>query len=391
MPAGQRLARVGAFAGAAVGAGVVGVSVGYVSRLQHVSAHAASSLAGNALLSLSFVSVGLLLAIRRPRLPIGWLLLLAGVTWSSGCLTVWPNHLVETGQPVPTAAAVVAFADGQWAWPLAVVPAIQLPLLLLPDGRLRSRRWRPLAVAAVVAMVLTSVALALDPTRLKQYGDIPNPSGIAGADPALGPVIGIFAIVLLGIAVVGVVSLIGQFRGSAGVQRQQMRWIAAGGAAAVVGILASIGNSNDWTSLVTTVGLALVPMSIAVAVLRYRLYDFGRVISRTVTYALLTAGLLGLYVAIVALVGLIFGRGALSVAAGTLVAAAAFRPLRRRLQSAVDRRFNRSRYDIATTVDAFARRLRTAVELDTVTSDLLDVVSRVVEPEGLSIWVPERT
>jgi hypothetical protein len=384
----QRLARVVACLGAAAGVSVVVASIGYALSVSHVSGHAALGLAGNAWLSLSFMVVGLLLALRRPKLPIGWLLLLAGVSWSSGCLTVWPHHLVDTGQSIPTAAAVVASADTQWAWPLAVVPAIQLPLLLLPDGRLRSPRWRPVATAALVAMIVAAGALALDPAKLPGYNGLANPMGIRGAGAILEPTVGVAAIVLLAIAVIGVVGLVREYRRSAGVERQQLKWIAAGGAAAVVGISSSVSNNNDWLSLVTTLGLVLVPITIAVAVLRYRLYDFGRVISRTVTYALLTAMLIGVYVAIVALVGLVAGGGSVGIAAGTLVAAAAFHPLRRRLQSVVDQRFNRARYDLADTVESFARRLRTSVDLEAVTDDLLRVVGGVVEPHHLSLWLP---
>ena len=385
-----RVLRVSACAEALVGLAVIAASVGYTAAHSTARSHNIALLLGNGTLSASFMAVGLLLALRRPRLPIGWLLLLAGLFWSSGCLVVWPHHLVASGQRVPAAAAILASADSQWAWPLAVVPAVQLTLLLLPDGRLRSPRLRPVARVAVVAMLITTVALALEPTTLAGYDGLQNYFGISGAENVVGPIVGLGAMTLLVVAIIGLVGLVREFRRSVGVRRQQMRWIAVGAAAAVAGIASSSFTTDGWVLLITTGCLSLVPVCVAIAVLRYRLYDLGRVISRTVSYAAVTAALVAIYAGIVTLVGLVTGGGPAGVAAGTLGAAAVFRPLRRRIQAGVDRRFNRASYDAASTVDAFAARLRTAVDIDTVIGDLAHVVDDAFEPSRLSLWMPSR-
>ena len=390
MSSSLRVLRASACAEAAVGLAVIAASAVYTAGHPTARSHNLALLLGNGTLSASFMAVGLLLALRRPRLPIGWLLLLAGLLWSSGCLVVWPHHLVASGQPVPAAAAILASADSQWAWPLAVVPAVQLTLLLLPDGQLRSPRLRPAARVAVVAMVVTTVALALEPTTLATYGGLQNYTGISGAENVVGPIIAVGAMTLLLIAVIGLVGLVREFRRSDGVRRQQMRWIAVGAGSAVVGIASSSFTNDGWVLLITTGCLSLVPVCIGVAVLRYRLYDLGRIISRTVSYAAVTAALVAIYAGIAALVGLVTSGGPVGVAAGTLAAAAVFRPLRRRIQYVVDRRFNRASYDAAATVDTFAARLRTAVDIDTVVGDLADVVDDAFEPSCLSLWMPTR-
>jgi hypothetical protein len=183
-----------------------------------------------------------------------------------------------------------------------------------------------------------------------------------------------------------------RFRSSRGVERQQMRWIAAGAAAAVGGLLLSVpsglGIAPNWTSAVIFPALLCPPVAVAVAVLRYRLYDLDRVISRTLTYGLLTM-LLGLgYAAAVLGLGRLLGRdSSLVVAAATLAAVAAFTPLRRRVQGLVDRRFNRRRYDAARTVEGFAARLRDQVDLDVLHTELLAVVDQTVQPTRTSLWL----
>jgi hypothetical protein len=183
-----------------------------------------------------------------------------------------------------------------------------------------------------------------------------------------------------------------RFRDSRGVERQQLRWVAFGAAASVVGPLLALGlaalgvlpsaDAFSWPLLLS------VPLAIAVAVLRYRLWDLDRLISRTVAYTLVTALLLIPYLLILPAAGrLAAGSGSLAVAAATLVAAAAFSPLRRRVQSLVDRRFNRRRYDAARTVDAFAARLRDQVDLDALHAELLGVVEQTMQPTRASLWL----
>jgi hypothetical protein len=183
------------------------------------------------------------------------------------------------------------------------------------------------------------------------------------------------------------VSLLLRFRGSRGVERQQLRWVAAGAAVAVVGLLLGASSSG-----LTYLAVMAVPVAVAVAVLRYRLWDLDRIISRTVIYTLVTGLLVVPYVLIVpAATQVAQGAGSLAVAAATLAAAAMFQPLRRRIQDVVDRRFNRHRYDAARTVDAFAARLRDQVDLAALSAELLTVVERTVQPNpGVAVAAPPR-
>jgi 4-amino-4-deoxy-L-arabinose transferase-like glycosyltransferase len=183
-----------------------------------------------------------------------------------------------------------------------------------------------------------------------------------------------------------------RYRASRGTQRQQLRWVGAGAAAAVIGLLLAIpgamGLLPNATTFVLYVGLLCPPMAVAVAVLRYRLWDLDRLVSRTVTYALVTALLVVPYLLIVPAAGrLAAGSGSLAVAAATLAAAALFAPLRRRVQELVDRRFNRRRYDAARTVEQFAARLRDQVDLDALSAELLAMVDQTMQPSQAWLWL----
>jgi hypothetical protein len=191
----------------------------------------------------------------------------------------------------------------------------------------------------------------------------------------------------------GMLAVVLRFRGSSGVERQQILWVAAGGLCGLVGILFG-GSSQDpglrgmIAGIVAGLGVGAVPVCLGVAVLRYRLYDLGRVVSRTVSYAVITALLLGVYLVLVtASSRLLPGGSSLAVAASTLAAAALFQPLRRRVQQVVDRRFNRARYDADRTVDAFTRSLREDVALDAVRSDLVAAVHDTLQPASLGLWL----
>jgi hypothetical protein len=184
------------------------------------------------------------------------------------------------------------------------------------------------------------------------------------------------------------VSLVLRFRAAHGVERQQLRWVAVGAAIAVIGLVTPLGEATAWA----TAGAVLaVPIAVAVAVLRYRLWDLDRLVSRTVSYALVTALLVVPYLLIVPAASRLAGSaGNLGVAAATLLAAAAFLPLLRRVQDLVDRRFNRRRYDAARTVQRFATRLRDQVDLTALSAELLTVVDRTMQPTQASLWLRPR-
>jgi hypothetical protein len=236
------------------------------------------------------------------------------------------------------------------------------------------------------------VANALAPGPLEEAG-IDNPLSLAGSAGKVAAVLAIVGILLHWLSLPpAAVCVVLRFRSSRGVERQQLRWVAAGVAAAVAGLLISLpgglGFAPGWISNLVFPALLCPPVAVAVAVLRYRLYDLDRVVSRTLTYALLTV-LLGLgYAAVVLGLGRLLPEGSsLAVAAATLAAAAAFSPVRRRVQAAVDRRFNRRRYDATGTVEAFAARLRDQVDLDALHTELLAVVDQTVQPTRASLWL----
>jgi hypothetical protein len=338
---------------------------------------------------LGYATVGLVLTLRRPANPIGWLYAAAGLTWSLAIPgDAWLDQLVADHRQLPLAAQVAA-VYGEFGWAPATVLGVTLPALLVPDGRLRSRRWRPVAAAAVAAAVLVLVGSGLAPARLEDV-PISNPFGLAGpAGAVAGALAAAGTLLWIATMVVSLACVVLRFRSSAGVERQQLRWVAAGAAAAVAGLLAGAVVPQHTVLASVLYRLVLcVPAAIAVAVLRYRLWDLDRLISRTVTYLLVTALLIVPYLLIVPAAGrLAQGSGSLAVAAATLAAAALFQPLRRRVQDRVDRRFNRRRYDATRTVERFTVRLRDQVDLDALSAELLGVAEQTVQPVHTSLWL----
>jgi hypothetical protein len=342
---------------------------------------------------LGYATVGLVVTLGRPANPIGWLYAAVGlvsaltVPWAS-----WLDRLVQTGRPLPLAAQLQAMAE-LLVWAPAIALGVTLPALLLPDGRLRSRRWRVVVATAVAGPVLFMVGALLLPGPI---GEGPvrfdNPFGLPG-------VAGRVAMVVLNTGVVlhwaslpaAAVCVVLRFRASRGVERQQMRWVAVGAAGAVVGLLLTLpgawGLLPQATTFVLYPALLCPPVSVAVAVLRYRLWDLDRLISRTVTYALVTGLLVVPYLLILPVVTRLAGDASGGVMPAAMTAAAAFTPLRRRVQDLVDRRFNRRRYDAARTVQGFAARLRERVDLDALSAELLAVVEQTVQPARASLWL----
>jgi hypothetical protein len=374
-----------------------GCAAGLVATLLRTRPLTLAALAEGAAYALAFPfaygTIGLVLTLRRSANPIGWLYAAAGLVGALAIpLDPWVDQLIRDRRPLPLAAQVAAVA-GEFLWAPMVALAITLPFLLLPGGRLRSPRWR-----AVVATSVTGAAMVLGfgsvlPGRLSPQTPIANPFGLAGTAGAVATVLFAFGLALhISSLLAALVCLVLRFRAARGVERQQLRWVAAGAAAAVAGLLLSsfvaLGVVPRLADAVVYAGLLCLPVAIAVAVLRYRLWDLDRLVSRTVTYALVTALLVLPYLLIVpAASRLARDAGGLAVAAATLAAVALFAPLRRRVQDLVDRRFNRRRYDAARTVEAFAVRLREQVDLDALRAELLAVVDQTVQPTRASLWL----
>ena len=333
---------------------------------------------------LAFATVGALVASRQPRNPLGWLLLGAGLAYAIGGLTI-SQH--ENHGPAP---ALVIWVS-TWVWMAGIGPVATFGLLLFPDGRLPSRRWRAVAWLAGAANALIIAGIALQPGRFED-DTIENPLGLAAA-PGLPDAMGVAGGAALAVALVcSIASLFARFRRARSVERQQLKWLTYAGvlvgvALGVVFVIEAlvVQQALAITNTIVTLALAGVPVAMGIAILRHRLYDIDVVINRTLVYGALTATLAGVYLGTVLLVGLGVGQSGPAVAVSTLAVAGVFRPARARIQAAVDRRFYRRRYDAARTLEAFGGRLREELDLEALGEDLRGVVADTVQPAHVSL------
>jgi hypothetical protein len=357
---------------------------------------------------LAFPIVGALVASRRPENPIGWICLADGLLWMLLAVTdSYSVYGVARPGSVPFSVAVGTIGN-QWLWvPTVGLLAIYL-ILLFPDGKLPSKRWRPLAWFSGVMIVLLSITEGLAPGPLENQGGVRNPFGLE-ALPWLVDVSYIILPLLPLCILASAVSLVLRFRRSRGDVRQQIKWIAF--VTSFAGLLYFIAMISQlvivssgggrlpptpwWFELlfsVAVLGFAGVPVAIGLAVLKYRLYDIDVLINRTLVYGSLTATLVALYfggvVGLQAVFRSVTGQGStLAVVASTLAIAALFNPLRRRMQVFVDRRFYRRKYDTAKTLEAFSARLREETDLGTLSDDLVGVISDTMQPAHVSLWL----
>ena len=276
-----------------------------------------------------------------------------------------------------------------WIWAF-IFPILPFVFLLFPDGRLPSPRWRPFAWVAGLVNGLFALMVPFQAGGLEYFPAIPNPVGIPALTEA---VFQQWAFVTFIIILLATISLPVRFRSARGDERQQLKWVAY--AAVFLGVVGVV--SPRWAPplvsvFVETLAFTGLAAAIAVAILKYRLYDIDRIISRTVVYGLLTALLVAVYAGSVLILGQLFGGvtrdpPGWAVAGATLAVAALFQPARRRIQAVVDRRFNRRKYDAARTVEAFSVRLRDQVDLDALSAELLAVVDNTVQPTRSSLWL----
>jgi hypothetical protein len=344
--------------------------------------------------AVSAASVGAVLAARRPAHPVGWLLLGLGLSLIAHHLTYGYTRYGLVARPgtLPAASYLAGFNNGIV---LSWLSCAGFVLLLTPTGKLPSPRWRWWARVAAAAPVVWLVGSAVHPAPLyPEYPDIGNPLAVPALPRGLLDVVMPAAgVVVLAALVVGAVSLVGRFRRARGTERHQLRWLAWGAALAAVALLAAMAAlvlEEDFTLLNVALGVcaALLPLATGAAILRYRLYDLDRIISRTLAYGLLTVLLGGGYAGVVLGLGQLLGQdSSLVVAGATLAVAAVFQPARRRVQRVVDRRFNRRRYDAAQTIAGFRVRLRDEIDLDTMTAELLAVVEQTMQPTQTSLWL----
>ena len=343
---------------------------------------------------LAFALPGVVVARRQPANPIGWILIGLGV--DAGAITdvgryaVFDYHFHHGNLPFGPAAVLAA--TGLWTVTFLVLPLV---ILLFPDGRL-PRRWRLVLwayladVGLVAAYFLGAAvwAMSRQPVAVDGAGQLvkaPNP-----------PVVSAVVVVLIAALPLFWVSFVARqvlsWRQASGERRQQLKWLMSGAAITVAGLAGIFGFSSDPSAIsleiVSFFASFALPAAISVGILKYRLYEIDRIISRTLAYAIVTGLLVGVYAGLVLLATRVLSfHTPVAVAASTLVAAALFSPLRRRVQRAVDRRFNRARYDADKTVAAFAARLKDAVELDMVRDDLAGVIRQALEPAHVSVWI----
>jgi hypothetical protein len=353
--------------------------------------------------------VGALIASRHPRNPVGWILLADGLLWTaSEMLDSYSVYgMASPGSlPFPLGAAAL----NNWLWVPSVGLLATYVFLLFPNGRLPSRRWRPLAWLSGVVIASVSVGVALSPGPLQGLGGVQNPFGLL--KPWMMPAFLAILLLLPLCILASAASLVFRYRRSRGEQRQQLKWIVF--AAAFVGlsymiamVLSFVFPSESWFAPGSPLWLDLVayeavlsfvaiPIAVGFAILKYRLYNIDLLINRTLVYGSLTATLALIYFG--GVVGLQYAFRALTaqgstlaVVASTLAIAALFNPLRRRVQSFVDRRFYRRKYDAAKTLAAFSTRLREETDLDALRDDVVEVVRDTMQPEHVSLWLSPET
>jgi hypothetical protein len=292
------------------------------------------------------------------------------------------------GHDLPLSRLAVVLAP-DWALLQVVLP---LPILLFPDGRITSRRWR-LTLWAYLALAVTwlcvlaargSIAFTQHPVRIDSVGMSVHLDGASHGASAW--VQNVLLVIYVALVFAWVLRLVASYRGSTGDLRQQLKWLMVGGALCIVGILSGALLGGIGSALFTLI-LAF-PICIGIAILKYRLYDIDRLVSRTLSYLIVTGLLVGVYVGLVALTTRALPLSSpVGVAASTLAVAALFNPVRRRAQRLVDRRFNRARYDADATIAAFTAGLRNEIDLDRVQADLVEVVQRSVQPTHVSVWI----
>jgi hypothetical protein len=343
---------------------------------------------------LAFATVGAVILARRPGNRVGWLCWAIGfgITVSIlGSKQVWAV-LADQGR---SSAWAVLPQLGTIAWLGTLLGLLPFLVLLFPTGRLLSPRWRPVAWTLGLVLGLYLIARLFAPGPVDPaFPD--NPLGIESAEGLLLLVQSLVGVAVPVLILAVLASVVVRFRRAQGEERQQLKWFTFVVAAELV-LLPGLGGLAERVApevgalVVFPVSISLIPIAIGVAVLKYRLYDIDRLINLTLVYGLLTALLISVYAGLVFLLGRLLdpatGDSALAVAASTLAVAALFQPARRRVQTVVDRRFNRRKYNAATTIEAFSTRLRDQVDLDNLATELLAVTDKTMQPTTVSLWL----
>jgi hypothetical protein len=349
---------------------------------------------------LTFSVVGAIIASRQPRNAIGWLFCSVGLVMGINSLAGGYAEYRLSGGYGPWSLVEKAAWFASWSWTLLVYVPTSFLLLLFPDGRLPSPRWRPVAWCAAIGLIGFVAGTALQPGPLGDFPQIVNPYGV---DSLILDAVAVTGAILASASMVAsAVSLIVRMRRAGTVERQQIKWLAYGGALVVGSVFASGVISTIWSPDVgialISLGLLGVPIFPGVAIARYRLYEIDIVINRTLVYGALTAALVAVYFVGVATLQALFRaltgqeqQPQLAIVVSTLVIAALFNPLRGRIQAFIDRRFYRKKYDAAKTLEAFSARLRDETDLQALNGELTRVVRETMQPSHVSLWLRRDT
>ena len=348
---------------------------------------------GYLIFAVLFSTVGVVVAWHRPGNPIGWLFGLIGLLGAVA--------LVGNGYAALAVLDAGALPGGTWAALLAVwadralVLLLVLLFLLFPDGHLPNCSWQPLLRLLVASLLLFGLVDLLGPDAIQDVlPGVPNPVGLKATGPLWEAGLAAFDLLILVSLAVAVVVVLVRLGRALGAERQQLKWFAWAGSLVVASFMVApvLPLPQPWPYLPLVFATLFLPVAMGIAVLRYRLYDLDRLINRTLVYGLLTT-ILGLaYAGAVLILGKVFGGVAgnppsWAVAGVTLAMAALFQPARRRIQAVVDRRFNRRKYNMAQTIEAFAARLRDELDLDALSAELLAVVDQTMQPTTVSLWL----
>ena len=340
----------------------------------------------------AFAIVGSLLVSRRPRNTIGWLFLSFGLASAAYgiCIEVATYGLITAPGSIPSAPIagwlVFWFVE-------SFVMLLAFSILLFPSGKLPSRRWRPVAVALGIWGLMSWAIPAFGSAAIGPQSDMPNPFFVPALRPVSDALTPFALLILLTPFLVAVTSLVARYRASSAAERQQLKWVLLA-AILMVAFLGAAAIRWPLGGVANFLSFAVLPAAIGIAILRYRLFDIDHLINRTLVYGA-TSGVIAIvfFAGIVALQPVLrplTGGSDFAVAAATLLAFALFQPIRRRVQDTVDRRFDRSRYDVARTLDAFTEDLRDEVDLDDLRADLIAAVRQTMSPAHASLWLRER-
>jgi hypothetical protein len=368
-----------------------------VSDLQFGGETKSASVVADLVTLLIFSVVGAVIVSRQPRNTIGWLFCGVGLAVSLNSFAGdYAEFWLTSGSGMNSLGETAAWFSS-WLWILLVSSPIFL-LLLFPDGRLPLPRWRPVAWCATLGITGFTASLALGAGPLEDFPQIVNPYGV---DSPIVGIVGVAAgVVAIGSMVASAVSLIVRLRRAEGEQRQQVKWLAYGGAM-VVGTILVGGVITIWSVnvsiMVMNVALLGLPVFTGIAIVKHRLYAIDIVINRTLVYGTLSVTLAALYLGGVAATQAVLGaitnqeQTQLAIVASTLVIAALFNPLRQRIQAFIDRSFYRRKYDVAKTLEGFSMKLRDDTDLEALRGDLVGVVRETMQPAHVSLWLRPQT